>query len=152
MAPKVQIRPATEADVSTIVAIHNDSFRPSLMNRLMHPDGISAESDAKFGESVLKQIQNSPSRATGDEQIWLAYLPEEGDEVIAFAMWTVFRDERPEEEWSKVSSLGEPAHEVNVAFYEEFIGGLHKMRKRWMRGDKGLCEFYLAHCDAYEGV
>lgn len=143
MAPKVQIRPATEADVATIVDIHNDSFGPSLMNRLMYPNGISAESDAKFGESILKQIRNPPSRETGDEQIWLAYLPEENDEVIAFAMWTVFREERPEEEWSKVASLGEPGPEVNVPFYEEFIGGLHKMRKRWMKGDKGLCESYL---------
>jgi hypothetical protein len=145
MAPKIQIRPATEADVSAIVDTHNDSFRPGLMNRLMHPNGISAESDAKFGESILKLLHGSPSRATGDEQLWVAYLPEEGDEVIAFAMWAVFREERPEEEWTKVSSLGEPAQGVNVPFYEEFIGGLHSMRKKWMRGDKGLCEFCPSH-------
>lgn len=148
MSPQLRIRPATVADVDTIVDLHNDSFGPGIMNRLMYPNGISAESDAKFAASLTKMLETPPTRASGDVQIWLAELADQGaePEVIAFAMWTVFGEERPEDEWHVVSSLGSPGGDTDVAIYDEFIGGLHEMRTKWMRGEPALCEYYSAPC------
>lgn len=58
-------------------------------------------------------------------------------EVIAYAKWMLFRAPRPESEWNverlmTAKLLGEG---TDVEIYDEFIGGLHRMRRRWMRGD-----------------
>lgn len=153
-APRLRIRRATPADASTIAKIHFEAFGPGVMNKLMHPGGVSDDARAQFAGGIFP-----PPDKAGDTSaeviVMVAELPAEGSQadggsqepaIVAFAKWKLFREAQPREEWEGAhrdmteEQLGEGA---NAAVYNEFIGGLHRMKARCVKGDPHLREFHL---------
>lgn len=148
MASDLRIRSATPSDIDAIVRIQNDAFGPGIMNRLMYPSGPSDAEKAKFATSLHQLIQAPAGKVDGKftSELGEAYLIVaqliDSDEVIAFGIWNLFREPRSVEEWNvHVPMTGEEG--TNVEILEDFIGGLHAMRRKWMKGEPGLREFLL---------
>ncbi|KAJ4396189.1 hypothetical protein N0V93_000408 [Gnomoniopsis smithogilvyi] len=144
---KLQIRPATPSDVPELVRIHFDAFGPGVMDRLMHPDGGSASARANFGNSFFPQPKAASEPSLVEHITMVAELvpaAKQGNgqpEIIAFGKWKLVKKPLPEAEWSAkeepltVAQLGEGS---DPAVYNVFLGGLHELRKKWMRGDPAL--------------
>lgn len=141
--PRIRVRRATPADVPDLVRIRFDAFGPGVMNQLMHPNGGSASARANFGKSFFPPQPAGEQHPPDVENITMVaeVLPEE--EIVAFAKWRLVKEPLPEEKWNAAEQpmtaeeLGEGS---NVDVYRAFIGGLHRLRKRWMRGDSCVCE------------
>jgi hypothetical protein len=152
---QIRIRSAVPADVPAIVDVHFTAFSQGPMTRTLHPGGVSAEARHKFGNSLF------PSRpsdfVTAGEAIVMvaelvplskesALLPEVAatrgaeTQVIAFAKWTIHRQARREDQWNteKAFTAEELGEGADVEVFDVFLGGLNRMRRRWMRGDPGI--------------
>lgn len=140
--PRIRVRRAVPDDVPDLVRIHFDAFGPGIMNRLMYPDGGSASARASFGKSFFPPSPaGQPVPQVETVTMVAEMLPEE--EIVAFAKWRLVKEPLPEETWDAAEEpmtaemLGEG---VDVDVYRAFIGDLHRLRKRWMRGDPCVCE------------
>lgn len=149
-APRVRIRRATPNDARAIAKVHFEAFGPGVMNRLMHPDGVSDDVRVKFAGSIFPPTEKAAEEQPSAEVIvMVAELEEDGRDpaIVAFAKWKLVRDERPQEEWEKEGE--EPMTEeqlgqgANAAVYNTFINGLHQMKKRWVKGEPHIREFFV---------
>lgn len=115
----------------------------------MFPDGGSESARVNFGKSFFEHTKDV-SKPLGVEHITmvaeLVPAAEEGcgqPEIIAFGKWKLVKDSLLKTEWNKeekpltVEQLGENS---NPDVYNVFIGGLHGLRRKWMRGDPALRE------------
>lgn len=157
-ASRLRLRPATPADVPELVRIHFSAFGPGVMNRLMHPDGGSASARANFGKSFFPEPKGGaagPKPSPVEDIIMVAELvPDAGagagagdrgaqPEIVAFAKWKLVKEPLPEEEACAeeapmtAEQFGEGS---NAEVYNVFIGGMHRLRQKWMKGDPGLRE------------
>lgn len=152
-APRLRIRRATPDDAGAIAKIHFEAFGPGVMNKLMHPNGVSDDARAKFAGGIFPPPDKAAD-TSAEVIVVVAELLAEGSQadggtqeppaVVAFAKWKLFREAQPREEWEgghhemTEEQLGEGA---NAAVYNEFIGGLHRMKARWVKGDPHLREF-----------
>lgn len=153
-APRLRIRRATPDDAGTIARIHFEAFGPGVMNKLMHPNGVTEDARAKFAGSVFPPADKAANTST-EVIVMVAELLAEGSEadgathgppatIVAFAKWKLVREPLPREEWEghgemTEEELGEGA---DAAVYNEFIGGLHRMKQRWVKGDPCLRELF----------
>lgn len=159
-APRLRIRRATPDDAGTIAKIHFEAFGPGVMNKLMHPDGGSEDARAKFAGSIFPPPDKAADPST-EVIVMVAELLAEGSQadggqdpvIVAFAKWKLVREPQPREAWENrhdmtAEELGEGA---NAAVYNKFIGGLHEMKNRWVKGDPCLRESsissHAADCD-----
>lgn len=124
--------------------MHFEAFGPGVMNRLMHPGGVSEEARARLAGSIFPPAEEQQA---ADVFVVVAELEEEGGDpvIVAFSKWKLTREQQPPEVWEKegahemtAEQLGEGA---NAAVYNEFIGGLHRMKNRWVKGEPHLREF-----------
>jgi hypothetical protein len=147
--PRIQVRQATVADVPTMVDIHYAAFGLDVMDKLMHPNGVTEDIKTKFGSTFFPAADPAKPKKKGETIIMVAELvPEEADsvaapEIMAFSKWVLQREPRTEEEWNveeppmTVEQLGEGS---DVDVFNAFIGGLHRKRRLWAKGDPCLCE------------
>lgn len=153
-SPRIRVRKATQADVPDIIDIHFTAFDDNIMNKLMYPNGPSEETKAKFGANIMSQPAkaDSPEKAAtkGENLVFVAeYLPEGGPadgpgEVVAIAKWTLYRQQRPEEEWKAedfrptVEAFGEGC---NLEVIDEFIGEMNRKQRDHAKGEAALCTY-----------
>jgi GNAT superfamily N-acetyltransferase len=118
------------------------------MGRLLNPTGVSDDTRAKFAGSIFPPADKAAEEQSAEVIVMVAELEEDGGGdpvIVAFAKWKLVRKQQPREEWEKEGE--EPMTEeqlgqgANAAVYNEFIGGLHRMKKRWMKGEPSLREF-----------
>ncbi|KAI3399569.1 hypothetical protein diail_6208 [Diaporthe ilicicola] len=144
--PRLRIRRATPDDAGTIAKIHFEAFGPGVMNRLMYPDGVSESARANFAGSIFPPPgETDPSV---EVIVMVAELLPEGGEadgaqdpvVVAFAKWKLVKEAQPREKWEGHYEMSDEELGVgsNAAVYNAFIGGMHEMRQRWMKGDPCL--------------
>lgn len=150
--PQISVRKATRADIDDVVRIYADAFGPGVMDKLMYPNGMTHEAKSKLTTSMIKTVDEAEASGRDDSKpkakesfLIVAEIDRsEGQcspEVIAFAWWTVWREPRPEEEWNVPDSPAAYTDEgVNAEVKGAFIGGIHDMRRRNMRGDPGICK------------
>lgn len=151
-APRLRIRRATPDDAGTIAKIHFEAFGPGVMNKLMHPGGVSEDARAKFAGGIFPPPDKAAD-PSAEVIVMVAELLAEGSQaeggqdpvIVAFAKWKLVREAQPREEWEvredmTEEELGEGA---NAAVYNKFIGGLHQMKQRWAKGDPALRESLL---------
>ena len=150
----IRIRKGTRADIDDVVRVENAAFGPGIMSRLMYPNGLSDDSRAKAAASLAKIFDDADVREQGsvsskpkenESFLVVAETVPEGDEsrpeVIAFARWDIWREPRKEEEWNVVEPVSAYTSEgANDEFVEAFLGGIHAMRRRNMKGDPALCK------------
>lgn len=166
---RIGIRRATAADVDAITQIFFDAFSRSVMTRLMHPKGPSADARAKFAASLFPAEGDADGPAAksepGETIIMVAELlpggadggGDDGDdeqgEIVAFAKWWIAREPRSEAEWNvdepmTAETVGEG---VELDVKQRFIGGIHEMRRRWVRGDPAVGKFPPTCCEHVPG-
>lgn len=152
-APRLRIRRATPDDAGTIARIHFEAFGPGVMNKLMHPDGVSDDARNKFAGGIFPPPDKAADPSV-EVIVMVAELLAEGSEadggthdpvIVAYAKWKLAREAQPRKEWESVhemtqEQLGEGA---NAAVYNHFIGGLNRMKQRWVKGDPCLRELLL---------
>ena len=66
--------------------------------------------------------------------------------IVAFARWMVWREERPREEWDvlreiQIGELG-PEGEVNYEAAKALLGGFREQSRKFVGGAKCVCEFF----------
>ncbi|KAH8785136.1 N-acetyltransferase-like protein [Diaporthe sp. PMI_573] len=144
-APRLRIRRATPDDAVAIAKVHFEAFLPGVMGRLLNPTGVSDDTRAKFAGSIFPPADKAAEEQSAEVIVMVAELEEDGGGdpvIVAFAKWKLVRKQQPREEWEKEGE--EPMTEeqlgqgANAAVYNEFIGGLHRMKKRWMKGEPSL--------------
>lgn len=149
-APRLRIRRATPDDAGAIAKIHFEAFGPGVMNKLMHPGGVTEDARAKFAGGIFPPADKAADAST-EVIVMVAELLAEGSEadggedapIVAFAKWKLVKEAQPRDVWEAhgemtAEELGEGA---DAAVYNEFIGGLHQMKKRWVKGEPSLREF-----------
>jgi hypothetical protein len=151
--PRLRVREATRADIDAIVDINFTAFDDNVMNQLMYPGGVSADSRAKFGSKIFPAdtavgAAGSPAKR-GEHFLCVAeYLPEDGPadrpgEVVAFAKWLLHREPRTEAEWrgeefnATVETWGEGC---DVAVVNAFIGEMTRIQRDHAQGEAALCK------------
>lgn len=151
----LRIRKATPADVPDLVRVQYDAFGPGVMNRLMFPDGGSEDARAKFGKGLFPEEGEDddlqPSSAASIIIMVAELLPvAEGEqpEIVAYGKWRLVKEPVPEAKWSAEDKpltaevLGEGSR---PDVFNAFIGSLHRMGKKWRKGDPILCKL-SPHC------
>lgn len=148
----IQVRKATRADIDNIVRINVDAFSPGIMTQLMYPTGMSDDAKSKYRAGVTKlieedeanEIDNSKPKPKEAFIVVAETVPGElqtSPEVIAYASWGIWREPRKEEEWNVVEPVSAyTAEGANDDFMEAFMGGIHTLRRRNMKGDPGICK------------
>lgn len=149
--PRIRVREATPADVEALVDIYFAAFDDNVMNQLMYPRGVSADSRRKFGEKLSpKPSAGSAAETTTKKEetfVYVAeYLPEEDSTgpggVVAFAKWSLHREPRAEEEWkaddftATTETWGE---DCDVAVVNAFIGEMNRIQRDHAKGEAALC-------------
>jgi hypothetical protein len=155
---KIRVRKATRADIGHVVRIHEEAFNPGIMNRLLYPNGMTEDVKSKLAAGVAKTFDDAEAVNDGNRSkpkptetfVMIAEIvPEAGQpgaepDVIAFATWTIRRESLPEAEWNvpppmTVERWGEGAR---LDVVEDFMGGIHAMRRRRMKGDPAMCKHF----------
>lgn len=154
LSRRIRVRKAVLADADALVKIDDDAFASSVMTRLMRPNGPTADAQAKFAASLFPAAtaDGTPSKPDPRELIIMVaeLLPEDPNdhsqgEVVAFSKWVVTREPLPESVWNvaepfTAETVGEG---VDLGVFNTFIGGIHAMRRSWVKGDPSLGEFFL---------
>ncbi|KAK7744445.1 hypothetical protein SLS53_003329 [Cytospora paraplurivora] len=150
--PQFRTRKATPADASAIVNIHFGAFGPGVWNRLIYPDGGSESARANFAWSLFESPENTADPSVEIVIVVAELVPQQkgqDPEVVAFAKWKLIKEPLPKERWDVAEhqltneELGEGS---NAAVFNHFVGGLHELRKKWMKGDPALhLEFLASH-------
>lgn len=148
----IRVRKATRADIDDVVRVYVDAFGPGVMDKLMYPNGMSEEAKSKLAAPMTETVDNAVasggdvSKAKAKEtflHVAEADFSEgrSNPEVIAFAWWDIWREPRLEEEWSAPDPpVPSTADGANKEVLEAFMGGIHDMRRRNMRGDPAICK------------
>lgn len=152
--PRLRLRRATPADVPDLVRVHFDAFGQGVMHRLMYPGGPSEGGRARYAAAFSPPPagDGDPSKPSPvDTFIMVAEtLPVEGEaggrpEIVAFAKWRLVKEPVPEDtlEPLREFTAAELGEGTNVEVYNAFIGGLHQLRRKWMKGDPCLRWFNM---------
>lgn len=153
---KLRIRRATPSDVPDLVRVNFDAFGPGVLDRLIYPDGGSESARAKFAKTFFPEPEDSGSEkppASSVEQIVMVaeLMPDSEEEqrappeIVAFGKWELVKEPLDKAQWTRevevltAEQLGEGS---NADVYNTFIGGLHRLKRKWMRGDPGLRKFW----------
>lgn len=151
---RIRVRKATPADKDAISDIHFDAFDDNVMSQLMYPNGPSDDSKAKFRARLFPDSPPKDDAKNGEGFLYVAeLLPEDGPadgsgEVVAMAKWTLYREQRPEEEWKTEEftatrdMFGEGA-ELDVV--NAFIGEMHRVQRDLAKGEASLCKCHPPH-------
>ncbi|KAK4098602.1 hypothetical protein N658DRAFT_517913 [Parathielavia hyrcaniae] len=145
---RLRLREATPDDIDAIVDINFSAFDDNVMNQLMYPGGVTADSKAKYAAKLFPQDGTESPAKKGQSLLWVAeYLPEEGPgdkpgEVVAFARWVLHREPRTEAEWkadgftaATTETWGEGC---DVAVVNVFMGGMTRAQRDHAQGEAGL--------------
>ena len=158
-----RIRKATLDDVESVVQIYLDAFGPSVMSRLMYPDGVNPTIRSKLAASFRSACNtiDSPFDVDGgkpppaERVLMVAELLSEPASVleygsdgsrgklIAYSKWEIIREPRAECEWKSpvrpetAEAVGEG---VDLEVFNEFMGGMHNMRNGWVKRGPALSE------------
>ncbi|KAK0730199.1 hypothetical protein B0H67DRAFT_475633 [Lasiosphaeris hirsuta] len=155
--PRIRVREATPADVPAMVDIHYDAFGPDVINQLLFPGGVTQDARDKLSLTFFPPAV--PGAKPGPETTYMvAELLPEGvpdggpGEVVAFAKWVLFREQRPEEEWNTprvvtAEMLGEGS---NPEVFNSFIGAMHMAKVEQAKGDPYLYLNVLATTPKYQ--
>ncbi|KAL1867671.1 hypothetical protein Daus18300_006226 [Diaporthe australafricana] len=145
--PRLRVRRATPDDAATIAKIHFEAFGPGVMTRLMHPGGVTEGAREAFAGSLFPPPEQAadPSR---EVFVMVAELLPDVDEgsgdqgpvIVVYAKWQLVKEAQPREKWEGVDELTDEqlGEGADASVYNVFIGGMHQMKQRWMKGDPCL--------------
>ncbi|KAK4132009.1 N-acetyltransferase-like protein [Trichocladium antarcticum] len=144
---RIRIRAGTPADLDALTELHFDAFEDNVMSPLMYPNGPSEDCKAKFRGQLLPPPAAQKDKKKGEPFLYVAeLLPEDGladglPEIVAMAKGTIYREQRPEEEWKAplppitADDFGEGA---DIAVVNAFIGQLNLRQQELAKGEAML--------------
>ena len=128
----LDIQRAVDDDIDRILDIQFAAFEPDFFNRLLFTFPISPDAKAPFVEWARRDIKDPT----------ITYMKavdtERDNEIVAFAKWHIYKQERPESEWNKAEER-EWGEGVNVELANEFFGKMQDGRRRNMGGKPYCC-------------
>lgn len=147
--PRIRIREAVEADTDIVNDLHFEAFDDNVMNQLMYPGGVSADTKAKCRARMFSNsAPKDDAKKKSETFLHVAeLLPEDGPadgpgEIVAIAKWTLYREPRAEEEWkadeftATTEIFGEGS---NLEVINAFIGGMNQKQRDHTKGEAALC-------------
>jgi len=143
---QIRVREATPADAKKISEIMFDAFDNDVANHIMYPNGYTDEIREKYEATLFPAPYPAEETEEDDKaqkevihRLMVELLPD--GEPIASASWAVRRHGLPDEDWTAPyqsateEMLGTGS---DVAFFNAFIGGMVKARKRIIKGDPAM--------------
>ncbi|MCJ1283124.1 hypothetical protein MMC26_002451 [Xylographa opegraphella] len=122
------LQPIVEADMERATEIQNRAFSNGLWEQVVFPNGISAAVTAIMVERARKDFHDP------NIVFWKVVDTDHDNEMISFAKWYIYKQERPESEWNKPQERIDWGPDVNNEALNEFVGALSEKRKKLMAG------------------
>lgn len=127
----LQLAPASEADLPTIVKIQFAAFAQDAVNRLMFP--------VPTPPSTFEKALDRKGRDFRNPDVALMKVTDtETGEIISFAQWIIYKHQRPEEEWNKEEKR-DWGEGTNVAVADAFMAAINRNRRKFMAGKPHCC-------------
>jgi hypothetical protein len=149
----LRVREATPADVEAVVDVYFAAFDDNVMNQLMYPRGVSADTKKKFGAKLLPQPPSKDAgqgtTAKGQGFLYVAeYLPDGASadasgEIVAFAKWLLQREPSSEEEWKNEDFTATAevwGDDCDLGVVDGFIGLMNRTQNEHAKGEAALCK------------
>ncbi|MCJ1377857.1 hypothetical protein MMC17_000953 [Xylographa soralifera] len=123
------LQPLVEADMERAMEIQDRAFSTELWDQIMFPNGINATVKAIMVGRARKDFHNPNT-------VFMKVVDTDHDnEMIAFARWYIYRQERPESEWNKPRERRDFGPDANNEALNEFMGILDEKRMKHMAGE-----------------
>ncbi|KAB5518085.1 N-acetyltransferase-like protein [Coniochaeta sp. 2T2.1] len=149
----VRVRLATRSDIEDLVRINDEAFSPGIISQLLYPTGMPDDAKTKMAADLAEVIDAAGTGANANHSsepkayenyVVVAEIVSQEEqskpETVAFARFEVWRKPRSETEWKAAESLSSmKAEGANNELMDVFMGGVHEMRLRNMKGDPGIC-------------
>jgi hypothetical protein len=158
---QVRLREARPADVPAIVDAHFSAFSTSTANDLINPAGGTDEVRKGLGQIFFPAT--APPPHSGEAVTIVAELvpppgrsgpgEHDGAVVIGYAKWSIYREERTEEQWNTpvpkytAEQLG-PGYDAEA--FDAYLGDLKRQEKRWTRGNRCLGTYHPSRQPLYK--
>jgi len=122
------LEPVVETDMERLMEIQTLSFRNDLWSQVMFPNDMSAASKATMVERARKEFHN-PNTA------FVKIVDTDRDnEIVSFARWNIYKQERPESEWKKPREKADYGPDANNEALNDFMNILAEKRRELMAG------------------
>ena len=133
------VEKAEERDIPRLLDILYAAFHDDPWDRIMFPQIPPPEARMPTTKRLQHDISVDPTA------FFLKVIDtERNNEIIAFARWNIYRNERPESEW-KVAPPREWDEGTNVDAANEFINAIRQKRQKIMAGKPHLCTLALTY-------
>ena len=123
---------AVESDIDRIVDIQFTAFAANPMNQVLFGDPVPPDVIVKSKEWTREDMRNPAITYMN------AVDTERNNEIVGFAKWYIYRDERSESELNKKEDR-EWGEGTNLELANKFFGGMQESRKRNMGGKAHCC-------------
>ncbi|RDW58485.1 hypothetical protein BP5796_12415 [Coleophoma crateriformis] len=144
----LHLQPAIPSDASALTQIFFSAFHPEdPFEALIYPYGATPKAMEHGYKSIAKNFEdpNVYYLKVVDTEI----APDnKGSEIIAWARWKIWREERPQELWDVSWQLEQPdlskakdgvIDDVDVRVEQVFYDKLQEMRRKYIRDMSSLC-------------
>lgn len=143
MAAKVTVHRATEADIRSLAQNETDAFNASNtpeegpnLGEIMFGPPTADRLDRRI-KDLLEKMRTLP-----EARFFKAVIPDDNgnDRIVGFALWHCYTDPIPvEDTWQDLPWEGA----ANPAACNEIIGGMARVRTKYMGGKRFLSMFLL---------
>jgi len=130
------LRMAVEADIDQILDIQYEANDSDPWHQTLFPNGISTATRNMTREHARTAMQTDPHT-----HYVVVVDTDLNDEIIAFAKWMIYKQERPESEWNKADTRKWP-EDTNLEAISAFFGPLLEKRRKYMAGSP-FCFLWL---------
>ncbi|MCJ1401662.1 hypothetical protein MMC11_004879 [Xylographa trunciseda] len=122
------LQPVVETDMERLMEIQNRAFSTDPWNQVMFPNGVTAASKITMVEMVRKDFHDPHT-------VFVKVVDTDREnEIVSFARWYIYKQERPESEWNKPAEWRDWGPDTNNKALNDFIGALAEARRKHMAG------------------
>ncbi|MCJ1393140.1 hypothetical protein MMC18_006012 [Xylographa bjoerkii] len=123
------LQPIVEADMERVIEIQDRAFSTTLWDQVMFPNGISAASNVLMVERARKDFHDP-------NVVYMKVVDTDRDnEIVSFARWHIYKQARPESEWSKPREMRDWGPDANNQALNDFMGAIDEKRRELMAGE-----------------
>lgn len=127
------ISAANEADIASIVRVHFSAFDGEPYHEALYPGGNCPSVRDAAAARVLEEWQSTP------QQRIIKCTDTDNDQIIGFATWNLYDQERPASEWQKVHPV-DWCEGRDKELAELFLHSTMDRRQRIWEGQKHYCK------------
>ena len=126
------LRPLIETDMKRVIEIQKEAFSTDLWNQVMFPNGMLDSSKVML-ERARRDIHKP-------DTVYMGVVDSDlNNEIVSFARWYIYKQERPESEWNTPAERREWGPDANSEALNDFLDALGEKRKEYMAGEPHCC-------------